>query len=399
MERERGLRDRTFALLFVGLIAAFVAYLLVLVPPRAFVAASFAACPLVQLGSRPRRSEWYATAALGAALALGYTWLHELSASDWFAVVVIGIGSGSIIVVAVKLLSTRAAERPQVVRRVAAVSAMPVLLIFGILGLLVVDSTTPLTFDATLTAVDRTLGMDPSFALGRAFASDPRVGWLGQRAYDALAVGIGAVCAAVWRRHGQHRAERMLLALLYACVIAGVCYAILPAAGPVFQWGSRFPFDPPSDPLPLGAGALAHNGFRNAIPSVHMAAAEVVVIASLSLIVPWQFVGALAALSTVAATLGTGQHYLVDLVAAAPLTAASMAIATGGRRHWKIATINLIGLAAWIAVLRWMPELLLSRPTLTWVVVAVLVALSWASCARVAELRDAVAIAAAEARA
>jgi len=89
---------------------------------------------------------------------------------------------------------------------------------------------------------------------------------------------------------------------------------------------------------------------RNAIPSLHVAWCLLVVYSS------WQFrsriLRAYAILSlvlTAAATLGLGEHYLVDLIVAGPL---SSAVYLGVQRRYVPAAICLGVVIAWLVALR-----------------------------------------------
>jgi len=72
------------------------------------------------------------------------------------------------------------------------------------------------------------------------------------------------------------------------------------------------------------------------------------------------------AVLTILATLGTGQHYVIDLIVAVPFATAVYAGAsrTGA---WKAMTVyGIVGTFTWIALLRWIPGQLVHVNGLTW---------------------------------
>jgi hypothetical protein len=99
-------------------------------------------------------------------------------------------------------------------------------------------------------------------------------------------------------------------------------YNLLPACGPVHLFGSEFPFHPFSTAVAMHMRVVPvlMPGARNAIPSLHMAWVLLVWWNSRGL-PRWIRAVALIFLSlTVLATLGTGEHYFIDLVVAFPFS-------------------------------------------------------------------------------
>jgi hypothetical protein len=110
---------------------------------------------------------------------------------------------------------------------------------------------------------------------------------------------------------------------------------------------------------------------RNAIPSLHVAWCLLVVYNS------WWYRSwalrtyALISLAlTAAATLGLGEHYLIDLIVAAPL---SVAIQAGVERRWIPAAGNLAIVVAWLVALR-MGVGWHATPVASWIAVGVTLA-------------------------
>jgi len=99
---------------------------------------------------------------------------------------------------------------------------------------------------------------------------------------------------------------------------------------------------------------------------MHMVAAILVLWAALPLGAWWRALASLVLALTVLTTIGTGQHYLVDLVAALPLAVAAEA-SVGRRSGWKRRVgLSLALLVAWVAALRWAALLFVIVPGFTW---------------------------------
>jgi hypothetical protein len=144
-----------------------------------------------------------------------------------------------------------------------------------------------------------------------------------------------------------------VIALLAAGGTGYVLYQICPASGPTFAFGSAFPFSPPSD---VAAQAKPLGAFpRNAAPSVHIA---------WTLLLMWNLpsrqalvrAGAfLFLILTALATLGLGEHYLIDLVLAVPLAASAQAMCAAS---WLAGFAGLAVTSAWLWAFRlcWLPS-------------------------------------------
>ena len=148
-------------------------------------------------------------------------------------------------------------------------------------------------------------------------------------------------------------------------------FRICPAAGPGFSLEPTvFP-----DAIPLLGSPHARiipNLILNAIPSGHVA---------WSLLNLWfalrycrksiQVAMHVLCLLTCLATLGFGQHYMIDLIVAVPFTAILWASA---HRQWYFAGTSLVTVLTWLVVLRegWALQL---PPALVWLLVGITIAL------------------------
>ena len=392
LQREGASRttlNSNLTLFAVGFLAATVAlscFLLYVVPPRAFVVFYFATTPILKWAERPRRSEWAAWTVSGTVAWVAYALIHGARMHDWIGGGVIGFAIAAMFVTALAITSSPPGAQRDAALRFSVIGAMPLLLLIGMVGL-TFGGTGGATFDATLAAVDHTLWVDPSFSVGRVLHSSAALNSAAQVGYDALPLAVAAVGAAVWRRRGEADARTIFLALALSGLVAWVCFAFLPAAGPVYKWGSRFPLSPPAPAdLIVGKGALAIEGFRNALPSMHMVAALLVVFATSSLSTAWRLLACITCVITVVATLGTGQHYFIDLAAAVPLAAAAYAGARHGWMSRRVVGLNLLALGILVTAVRLFGSVLVSHPKTMWTAIGVTASWSLGSVLRLGGL-------------
>jgi membrane-associated phospholipid phosphatase len=95
-------------------------------------------------------------------------------------------------------------------------------------------------------------------------------------------------------------------------VIAGVgflLYHLLPVVGPAPYFDRSFPFATDRAYLPAP---------RNAMPSLHTAWVLIAFLATRGMSLPTRMVTGVAIIGTIIAILGSGEHYLTDLVVACP---------------------------------------------------------------------------------
>lgn len=186
----------------------------------------------------------------------------------------------------------------------------------------------PATLDAYLYAFDGGLGFQPSFAVGRLLRSSAILQHIALFSYESLPLAMALAFSLERRARGPYTAD--LLKGFVAAAIAGYfLYNWFPAVGPVHIFHELFPYSPPATPAAL-APILHPDDPRNTMPSVHMAMALLICWHSRS----WSRVlracaGALVIL-TALATLGFGEHYLIDLVVAVPFALVMESIATTG---------------------------------------------------------------------
>lgn len=158
-------------------------------------------------------------------------------------------------------------------------------------------------YDQHLYLVDAWLGQ-PAFVMGRLFAAWPLLRIPCTVTYQAVPLVLAAAYLTVEQR-GQ-----FVAALLLASVAGLGCYLLVPAAGPRFTF-SGYPWDEPAigRPQTLFVPGLV----PNCMPSLHLTWALLAAHYSRRRLAMSAFV-----MLTAGATLGLGEHYAVDLVAAVP---------------------------------------------------------------------------------
>jgi hypothetical protein len=204
------------------------------------------------------------------------------------------------------------------------------------------------TYDLFLYAFDAALGFSPSQVVTSIYHAVPWVAATANTVYASLLIFPPLYHAWAW-----HRGIRRRVNLMYAFAIAGVCgfvlYQLCPAEGPLYCFGAKFPGQLP--PLrEVHAHPYPSSGVHNAIPSMHMSWALLVwwsawELGSPAIVIASAFVG-----FTALATLGSGEHYLIDLIVAVPFVTAINGLCS---RIWRQAVAGFGVVLGWLALLRW----------------------------------------------
>jgi hypothetical protein len=179
----------------------------------------------------------------------------------------------------------------------------------------------PLKYDQFVYRFDALLGQ-PSFALGAAVYRSPLLMDLVGIAYDMMtAMMVLAIGAYLWLKTDEE-VGLLLKALLFNLLFALPLYLLFPVCGPRFAFAG-FPFEHPAHVIPHPIALVAA---PNGVPSVHTSTALVL----LWFLRDWwwgRLVGWTFLALTIFATLGSGQHYLFDLLCALPYTVSVLALA------------------------------------------------------------------------
>jgi hypothetical protein len=238
----------------------------------------------------------------------------------------------------------------------------------------------PATYDAVLYRFEATLGFQPAAFAARALAGVPALGDGLDALYDYQTFGFAALYGLTLRRRAEPPVNLLLVwAVGAACAFAA--FHALPAAGPRYLLGARFPLDlPPLAAVPEGRTAV-QPWPRDGIPALHVGWA--IVFWAYARASGWRRIAracaAVLALAVVTA-LARGEHYLVDLVVTAPFAAAVL-MASLRKVPWAEPDKRravLAGFAAWLAwilALRYGLKAFEAVPGLAWLAIAATLAL------------------------
>jgi len=256
----------------------------------------------------------------------------------------------------------------------------------------------PKVYDLYLFSFDAGLHVQIPFLLGQAFAKWPYLRLAGLIFYIGLPMPIALIYAGRVLRV-REKAIPSFVAFLATGPIGVVFYNLLPALGPAHIFGKGFPWQP----LPTAQAAklflepIAVAGPPNAIPSLHMAwvLLEWWYARGLSW---WERAVAVAFLFfTVLATMGTGEHYFVDLIVAFPFALGMEALCAFERpwmeqRRLAALAVGFLGTLAWLFGLRYGAHFFWWNAAVPWTLCAVTVGASLLFERRLqeaAKLRDA----------
>jgi hypothetical protein len=168
-----------------------------------------------------------------------------------------------------------------------------------------------------------------------------------------------------------------MLAFLVTGPVGILFYNMLPACGPVHLFAGNFPWHPLAiaDAMRLKLEALPIQGARNAIPSLHMTWVLLAWWNSKGLARWIRAIAMVFVVLTVMATLGTGEHYFIDLVVAFPFSLMIQALCsyTLPFRSRERSTALLFGTFAtliWLALLSFSTRIFWISPLLPWSMIA-----------------------------
>lgn len=187
----------------------------------------------------------------------------------------------------------------------------------------------PKTFDLFLNAFDCSLRVQFSFFLGQVFMMWPWVRFFCMLVYIALALVLALVYAGLLQRNRQHATVAIVAFVLTE--VAGFClYNVLPACGPLYIYRELFPWHPltTAAAMRLNVVPIPVAGLRNAMPSLHMSWVLLAWWNSRGLPRWMRSIALIFVVMTTIATLGSGEHYLIDLVVAFPYALAVQAAST-----------------------------------------------------------------------
>jgi hypothetical protein len=292
----------------------------------------------IHMATRPGRGERLATFSI-AGVSIAYFVLFSgkfRPTLAGFLACLAFTGLASLTVLAVQVLRLRGSQRDEKLSTLGAGSVFGYSALFIAFILNYTTKLHPRTYDLYLYAADQGYGIPICAWIGGFLGGQPALFRVCAIVYGSLPLAVSLLYA--YQRSGaKPLGIRVLPAFLAGGVAVYLLYNILPAAGPYYVFGAAFPHRLPQAPgldlVRLGDVA------RNAIPSMHVGCA-LLIFWNCRRISRWVYGGSAIYLAlTVLATIGLGEHYVVDLVAAVPYALAlQAACAPGGlrsRAEWK----------------------------------------------------------------
>jgi hypothetical protein len=230
----------------------------------------------------------------------------------------------------------------------------------------------PKVLDLYLFSFDSSLGIQFPFVMGQAFSAWPWLRLAGVLFYIGLPIPIAVVYSGQLLRV-REKAVPAMAAFLATGPVGVIFYNLFPALGPVHLFGQGFPWHPLS--LAQAAGIVAQPvampGPPNAIPSLHMAWVLLVWWYSRGLSAWERAIALLFLFFTTLATLGTGEHYFIDLIVAFPFALLMMSLCAfslklSDRSRILAFCAGFAGTLGWFALLRRALPLFWRTPAIPW---------------------------------
>ena len=347
-----------------------------------YIAFAFLGAFVTHVSMRPKASEVGMAVAVGMGFGVVYVLSHG-SMLDYYGRS-LGfpggfIGMGSLQVLASQWIWKRIRFEP--LREAALI---PALCVGSMIAVAFAAILTPNTYDRLIYAFDVKFGGPPSWVVGRLFQVH---GWLFAACgyvYNSLPLGLAACLVMQRRRRKDGCVDADLRWVALALGVAGfLLYQIVPASGPIYLFAKEFPFLVPDlAGMQIGPAWLALEP-RNAMPSLHV---------GWTMLLFWnvryswwtRIVLGIYMTMTVLATLGSGEHYLADLMVAVPLALAIQAacsIMIQPRERWIGVIVGTIVTLAWLIAFRTGAALAVPAGPATWTLagltVTVPVAIAW----------------------
>ena len=259
----------------------------------------------------------------------------------------------------------------------------------------------PNTLDLYLFSFDSSLRVQIAFLMGQAYALWPWFKGAGTFFYIGLPLVIGLVYAGQLLRD-RRRAVSAMIAFLITGPVGVIFYNLLPAVGPIHVFLGQFPWKPiPTEQVTrLLVEPIAVAGLRNCMPSLHMSWVLLAWWYSRGLSVWERGIAMAFVVFTIFATMGTGEHYLIDLIVAFPFVVflqglCAISLRWNDRRRATGVVYGLLLTLGWIGALRFTLKIFWISPVLPWacciltVASAVFVQRSLDAAAAATDVRDA----------
>jgi hypothetical protein len=240
----------------------------------------------------------------------------------------------------------------------------------------------PKVFDLYLFSFDSSLHVQIPFLVGQAFSLYPNLRAAGLLFYIGLPIPIALIYAGRVL-HMREKAIPSFVAFLATGPVGVIFYNVLPALGPAHLFGKAFPWHALTveQSSRLFVEPIALSGAPNAIPSLHMAWVLLVWWYSRGLSWWERSVAFAFVFFTVLATMGTGEHYFIDLVVAFPFAMLMEALCAfelpfKERHRLTALALGFCATLVWLLALRYSVHFFWRSLAIPWIFCAATVAVS-----------------------
>ncbi|WP_408014642.1 phosphatase PAP2 family protein [Rhodococcus xishaensis] len=263
------------------------------------------------------------------------------------------VGNGAVIVLTA--IGVYAAVKPQCEqrRKILTGVAFGALLIvatkIGDVWLHITVISQPMVLDQYVQLADRALG-NPAWVMGDVVDALGSVGYFVLH-WVYIELPVAAIVVALYQLGKNWPSHHLVRTFLLIGLVGPIFYILFPVVGPIFAfgadghgfqvgnfWPGAAPFDVTPSPMPFDDTTP-----RNCMPSLHTAWALALFLHSRQGPRWLRWGGTFWLLSTLAATLGFGYHYGVDLIAGAVLTLTLESALRDPERGWGWFRIRLVG--------------------------------------------------------
>ncbi len=352
-----------------------------------YIAFAFTGAFVTQLmfRSEPRTVLFAILAGAGFA---GVYWLHHGALLAFYGSIVAipggFLGMGTMFVLATEWYWAEPAQRWRRFELARDAALVPLLCVGSMLAVGPAIGLTPLTYDRMLYLFDAKLAgasqLPPSWVIGRLFADHNWMRLACSYVNNSLPLGLAICLALQWQdRHKKiwYPLDLRWLSMTLGCV-GFLLYQFCPAAGPVYLFPKEFPHV-----IPNLAAIVAEPGFmrevpRNAMPSLHVGW-TMLLLWNMRHRAWWLVLPAfLYVAMTAMATLGLGEHYLMDLFVAVPVGLAlqAMWLRAEGSTHWIVMGAAFGVVLAWLFAFRTGVALSIPAGATAWTVAGATVVVS-----------------------
>ena len=277
----------------------------------------------IHLWTRAQRKEIGITVGLGLALRIIYDLTVGERGYPGYVLIGMGVflGFASLAVMVFRSLEAPSERRAVCRRSLGVIALMTYLGVCLGFYLSFAKLALPRKFDYYLYNFDGALGFQPSFLAGDLLQRSSLLFWTEVMVYNCFGFWFSVVYAA-HANSGKRYPVNIVKMIVANAFIGFSLYFLCPAMGPKYAFPAF-----PHLPGPVQSASVLLTGVPNAIPSLHFGGALILC----WFCRPWKWlyrVMAIFAGLTALATLGLGEHYLIDLVVAVPYALAILAFSS-----------------------------------------------------------------------